>query len=215
MLIVCFGILWCIGYISAIYSNDDYLYTNIQVTLLSSYVCLFVCLFLYVPLENMKTSPLPMIWSLVGTIRLWKERKLYHLPSIVVCVFVCCYTFRSRISHSHVDFTPCWWFKIVSASLALKEGGSFLEPHLMWQGTSVNAISSEGPLHFGRLLRQARGTENLYSPRCTGNTPIDNIIWQMKTVINKPFANIFIIDLLKYYMLKTVKYHFQCLYLTI
>ena len=164
---------------------------------------------------QMKTSPFPIIWSLVGTIRLWKERKLYHLPSIVVCVFVCCYTFRSRISYSHVDFTPADDLSYSRRHWPLTREGAFLEPHLMWQGTSVYAISSEGPPHFGRLLRQARGTENLYSPWCTRNTPIDNIIWQMKRVINKPFSYIFIIDLLKYYMLKTVKYHFQCLYLTI
>ena len=42
------------------YSNDDYLYTNIQVTLLSSYVYLFVC----------------------------------------------SYTFRSRIFHANEDITP-------------------------------------------------------------------------------------------------------------
>ena len=180
MLIVCVGILWCIGYISAIYSNDDYLYTNIQVTLLSSYVCLFVCLFLYVPLENIsrKWRHHPFRWF--GH---WSEPSAFekrgsfiiYLQLLFVCLYVVIRSAREYL-------TPCWWFKIVSASLALKEGGSFLEPHLMWQGTSVYAISSEGPPHFGRLLRQARGTENLYSTRCTEDTPFDNIRWQMKTL---------------------------------
>ena len=131
MLIVCFGILWCIGCISGIYSNDDYFYTNIQVTLLSRYVCLFVCLFFYVPLENIsrKWRHHPFRWF--GH---WSEPSAFekrgsfiiYLQLLFVCFFVCCYTFRSRISYSHVDFTPADDLRSSRRHWPLTREGAFL-----------------------------------------------------------------------------------------
>ena len=45
-----------------------------------------------------------------------------------------------------------------SASTIFKEERIFIVPHLLWQGTSVIAISSEVPPQFSSLERQARGT---------------------------------------------------------
>jgi hypothetical protein len=53
---------------------------------------------------------------------------------------------RSRIFHSYGDVTIAGG--LCSALRAFEQGGIFIVSHLLWQGTSVFPVSSEGPPHL-------------------------------------------------------------------
>jgi hypothetical protein len=59
---------------------------------------------------------------------------------------------RSRIFHSYGDVTIAgeglqnWGLCL--ALRAFEQGGIFIVSHLLWNGTSVFSVSSEGPLHL-------------------------------------------------------------------
>jgi hypothetical protein len=71
------------------------------------------------------------------------------------------FTSRSRIFHLYGDVTIAGEglqnFGLCSALRAFEQGGIFIVPHLLWHGTSVFPVSSEGPAPFSRLLRHTRG----------------------------------------------------------
>jgi hypothetical protein len=58
----------------------------------------------------------------------------------------------SRIFHLHVwRRHHCWWratkFRPMLGAQGLWVGRDFIVPHLLWQGTSIFPVSSEGPPH--------------------------------------------------------------------
>jgi hypothetical protein len=61
------------------------------------------------------------------------------------------FTSRSRIFHLYGDVTIAGEglqnLGICSALRAFEQGGIFIVPHLLWHGTSVFSVSSEGPPH--------------------------------------------------------------------
>ena len=68
----------------------------------------------------------------------------------------------SRPVREHFTHHYCRWRAAKFRLTAFNEGGIFIIPHLLWHGTSVFTVSSEGPPAFSPLLRQARGTEDLF-----------------------------------------------------
>jgi hypothetical protein len=60
-----------------------------------------------------------------------------------------CFTSRSRIFHLHVTIAGEGLQNVglCSALTAFKQGGIFIELHLLWHGTSVFPVPSEGPSH--------------------------------------------------------------------
>jgi hypothetical protein len=75
------------------------------------------------------------------------------------------FTFRSRIFHLHGDVTITGEglqnFGLCSALKVVKQGGIFIVPHLLWHGTSVFPVSSEGPPHSVDSYDARGGVEDL------------------------------------------------------
>jgi hypothetical protein len=91
------------------------------------------------------------------------------------------FTSRSRIFHLYGDVTIAGEglqnLGLCSALRAFEQGGIFIVPHLLWHGTSVSPVSSEGPPPFSRLLRHTR--------RCGGS-----ILTRIPTgSLNKEYIN--------------------------
>jgi hypothetical protein len=64
-------------------------------------------------------------------------------------LIIYCFTSRSRIFHLYGDVTNTGErlqnLGLYSALRAFEQGGIFIVPHLLWHGTSVFPVSSEGP----------------------------------------------------------------------
>jgi hypothetical protein len=92
----------------------------------------------------METSPLPVkgckIRPLLGAQGLWAGRDW---------LIIYRFTSRSRIFHLCGDITIAGeWLQnlgLCSALKAFQQGGIFIVPHLLWHGTLVFPVSSEGP----------------------------------------------------------------------
>jgi hypothetical protein len=54
---------------------------------------------------------------------------------------------------------------------AFEQGGIFIVPHLLWHGTSVFLVSSEGPSHSITSYDKQRDVEDLFCP-----DPVDLIL---------------------------------------
>jgi hypothetical protein len=76
-------------------------------------------------------------------------------------LIIYCFTSRSRIFHLYGDVTIAGEGRqnsgLCSALLPFEQGRIFIVPHLLWHGTSVFQVSSDGPPPFNHLLRLARG----------------------------------------------------------
>jgi hypothetical protein len=77
------------------------------------------------------------------------------------------FTCRSRIFHfKHGDVTIAGKglqnLGLCSALRAFVQGGIFIVPHLLWHGTSVFPVSSEGPLHSVAFYDARGDVEDLF-----------------------------------------------------
>jgi hypothetical protein len=76
--------------------------------------------------------------------------------SLFVCLFIHCFTSRSRMFHLYGDVTIAGeGLRNLGLCLALRafeQGGILIVPQLLWHGTLVFQVSSKG-----RLLRHTRG----------------------------------------------------------
>jgi hypothetical protein len=66
-------------------------------------------------------------------------------------LIIYCFMSCSRIFHLYGDVTIAGEglqnLGLCSALKAFEQGGIFIVPHLLWHGTSVFPVSSEGPSH--------------------------------------------------------------------
>jgi hypothetical protein len=71
------------------------------------------------------------------------------LTMMIDWLIIYCFTSRSRIFHLYGDVTIAGEglqnLGLCSALRAFEQGGIFIVPHLLWHGTSVFPVSSEGP----------------------------------------------------------------------
>jgi hypothetical protein len=76
------------------------------------------------------------------------------------------FTSRSRIFHLYGDVTiACEGLQnlgLCSALRAFEQGGISIVPHLLWHGTSVFPVSSEGPPHLVSFYDTQGGVEDLF-----------------------------------------------------
>jgi hypothetical protein len=74
---------------------------------------------------------------------------LMHYVRLIDWLIIYGFTSRSRIFYLYGDVTFAGeWLQnlgLCSAPRAFKQGGIFIVPHLLWHGTSVFPVSSEGP----------------------------------------------------------------------
>jgi hypothetical protein len=74
-----------------------------------------------------------------------------HLGPSLIEILIDCMS-RSRIFHLYGDVTIAGEglqkLGLCSALRAFEQGGIFIVPHLLWHGTSVFPVSSEGPPHL-------------------------------------------------------------------
>jgi hypothetical protein len=54
------------------------------------------------------------------------------------------------------------WLGLCSALTAFEQGGIFIVPHLLWHGTSVYPVSSEGPAHSVASYDTRGNVEDLF-----------------------------------------------------
>jgi hypothetical protein len=75
----------------------------------------------------------------------WIKRKIYHL-------MIYCFTSRSRIFHLYGDVTNAAEglqnLGLCFALWAFEQGGIVVVPQLLWHGTLVFSVASEGPPHL-------------------------------------------------------------------
>jgi hypothetical protein len=91
---------------------------------------------------------------------------LHYFPTenwLIIYGFTC----RSRIFHLYGDVTIAGErlpnFGLCSALRAFEQGGIFLiVPHLLWHGTSVFPVSSEGPPHLVAFYDTRGEVEDLF-----------------------------------------------------
>jgi hypothetical protein len=73
---------------------------------------------------------------------------------------------RSRIFHLHGDVTIAGEglqnLGLCSVLTAFEQGGIFIVPHMLWQGTSVFPVSSEGPPHSVAFYDTRGDVEDLF-----------------------------------------------------
>ena len=78
------------------------------------------------------------------------------------------FTSRSRIFHLYGDVTIAGEglqkLGLCSALRAFEQGGTFIVPHLLWHGTSVFPVSSEGPPHLVASYDTRGDVEDLFWP---------------------------------------------------
>ena len=76
------------------------------------------------------------------------------------------FTSRSRIFHLYGDVTIAGEglqnLGLCSALRAFKQGGIFIVPHLLWHGTSIFPVSSEGPPHLVAFYDTRGDVEDLF-----------------------------------------------------
>jgi hypothetical protein len=76
------------------------------------------------------------------------------------------FTSRSRIFHLYGDVSIAGEglqnLGLCSALRAFEQGGIFIVPHLLWHGTSVFPVSSEGPPHLGASYDTRGDVEDLF-----------------------------------------------------
>jgi hypothetical protein len=76
---------------------------------------------------------------------------LWKIPAWIRHWHTYCFTSRSIIFHLYGDVTIAGEglqnLGLCSALTAFKQGRIFIVPHLLWRGTSVFPVSSEGPPH--------------------------------------------------------------------
>jgi hypothetical protein len=76
------------------------------------------------------------------------------------------FTSRSRIFHLYGDVTSAGEglqiLDLCSALRAFEQGGIFIVPHLLWHGTSVFPVSSEGPPHLVASYDTRGDVEDLF-----------------------------------------------------
>jgi hypothetical protein len=76
------------------------------------------------------------------------------------------FTSHSRIFHLYGDFTIAGEglqnLALCSALWAFEQGGIFIVPHLLWHGTSVFPVSSEGPPHLVAFYHTLGDVEDLF-----------------------------------------------------
>ena len=84
----------------------------------------------------------------------------------LVFLFVCCFTFRSRLFHLYGDDTIAGEglqnLGLCSVLRAFEQGGIFIVTHLLRHGTSVFPVSSEGPPHLVAFYDTLGGAEDLF-----------------------------------------------------
>ena len=78
----------------------------------------------------------------------------------------------------------CYIWAFFSALLALEQ--FFIVPHMLWHGTFLFAISSEGLHYCRRLSRTARGTEDLCWPGSTLEPWLRRLTWAEKLSSPEP-----------------------------
>jgi hypothetical protein len=78
------------------------------------------------------------------------------------------FTSHSRIFHllktSPLSVKGCKILAHARRPRAFEQGGIFIVPHLLWHGTSVFPVSSEGPPHSVASYDTRRGVKDLFSP---------------------------------------------------
>jgi hypothetical protein len=82
----------------------------------------------------------------------------------------------------------CRWrlrnIDLCSALRVFEQAGIFIVPHLLWHGTSVFPVSSEGPPHLVASYDTRRDVEDLFKPRFSrgwvGRITVSNLINQVK-----------------------------------
>jgi hypothetical protein len=71
---------------------------------------------------------------------------------IIDRLIIYCFTSHLRIFHLYGDVIIIGKglqnLGLCSALRAFEQGGIFIVPHLLWHGTSVFSVSSEGPPHL-------------------------------------------------------------------
>jgi hypothetical protein len=76
------------------------------------------------------------------------------------------FTSRSRIFHLYGDVNIAGEglqnLGLCSALRAFEQGGIFIVPHLLWHGTSVFSVPSEGPPHLVAFYNTRGDAEDLF-----------------------------------------------------
>jgi hypothetical protein len=76
------------------------------------------------------------------------------------------FTSRSRVFHLYGDVTITGEglqnLGLCSVLRAFEQGGIFIVPHLLWHGTSVFPVSSEGPPHLVASYDTREDVEDLF-----------------------------------------------------
>jgi hypothetical protein len=79
----------------------------------------------------------------------------------------------------------CRWraanFGLCSALRAFEQGGIFIMPHLLWHGTSVFLVSSEGPPHLAASHDTRGDVEDLFLPESSRGLRCKENIYVKKT----------------------------------
>jgi hypothetical protein len=105
----------------------------------------------------------------------------------------------SRIFHLYGDVTITGEglqnLGLCSALRAFEQGGIFIVSHLLWHGTSVFPVSSEGPPHSVASYDTQGDMENLFLPRSyLYNDSVNTYFFFMKRII-RAFNHSFTIEL--------------------
>jgi hypothetical protein len=95
---------------------------------------------------------------------------IYPFPKkndlIIDWFIIQCFTSRPQIFHLYGDATIAGEglqnLGLRSALRAFEQGGIFIVPHLLWHGTSIFPVSSEGPPHSVASYDTHRDAEDLY-----------------------------------------------------
>jgi hypothetical protein len=95
---------------------------------------------------------------------------------IIVCLFIHSFTSGSRMFYLYGDVTIAGKglqnLGRCSVLKTFEQGGIFVVPHLLWNGTSVFPVSSEGPPHSVAFYYMQEDAEDLYWP---GSSRVQNL----------------------------------------
>jgi hypothetical protein len=110
-------------------------------------------------------APAPTIKVPIKQINI-KDFNLFWFKSINDWLIIYGFTSRSRIFHLYGDVTIAGEglqnLGLCSALMAFEQGRIFIVPHLLWHGTSVFPVSSEGPPHLVASYDTRGDVEDLF-----------------------------------------------------
>jgi hypothetical protein len=102
----------------------------------------------------------------MGHLSIMLQEIVYHRYFMIDWLIIYGFTSRSLIFHLYGNVTIARErlqnLGLCSALRALEQGGIFIVPHLLWHGTSVFPVSSQGPPHSVASYNTRGDVEDLF-----------------------------------------------------